>query len=88
MASLATRLEGLGQLHGQGLLSAEEFARAKARVIAEHGRDDAQPAPAAAATPAGPAPGAAPPAPKPLNPVVPGVGLALGAAAAGGGLMG
>ncbi|HEX6888532.1 MAG TPA: hypothetical protein VF143_10550 [Candidatus Nanopelagicales bacterium] len=87
MASLASRLEGLGLLHGRGLLSAEEFARAKARVIAEHGRDDAPSASATAPTPGGPPPAAAQPAPPPLNPVVPGVGLALGAAASGG-LMG
>jgi hypothetical protein len=85
MASLAARLLALHELHARGLLTDEEFALAKARVIAEGGPP---------AAPAGQQPPPSPPPPPPappqkLNPVVPGVGLALGAAAiANGGLGG
>lgn len=76
MAGLADRLLALHELHVKGLLSAEEFRRVKARVIAEH-QDTA----AAARTVPAPQAQPEPPTPARLHPVVPGVGLALGAAA-------
>jgi hypothetical protein len=86
MAGLASRLLALKELHAVGILSDDEFARAKARLIADY--EQASPAPAAAAAPPPPPPPAPPKTPT-LNPVVPGVGLALGAAAiANGGLGG
>ena len=78
MAGLAARLLALHELHTQGILTDDEFARAKQRLIAEHQEPPPPPPP--------PGQAAAPPA---LNPVVPAVGLALGAAAvANGGLGG
>ena len=87
MAGLASRLLALKELHVVGILSDDEFGRAKARLIADC--EEAAPAPAAdAPVPPPPRPPAPPQAPT-LNPVVPGVGLALGAAAiANGGLGG
>jgi hypothetical protein len=81
VAGLAARLLDLHELHLRGLLTDDEFALAKQRVIAE-----ADPAPVPARQQPPPPP--PPPAPPTLHPVVPGVGLALGAAAAGGGLGG
>jgi hypothetical protein len=77
MPSLADRLAALAALHAKGMLSDAEFARAKARVIAQW--DPASGESGAGAPP--PPPEGAPP--KTLNPVVPGVGLALGSAAGG-----
>ena len=87
--SLSERLQGLYDLYRRGLLTDAEFTLAKAREIEAAGPAS----PPGAATPAPVPPVAAqpaPPAPPPtLNPVVPGVGLALGAAAiASGGLTG
>ena len=45
--SISDELDKLGELHRSGVLSDDEFARAKARVIGDAGR--AGPAPAAAA---------------------------------------
>jgi hypothetical protein len=88
MSGLAARLLALHELHLRGLLTDEQFARAKARVIGE----DPAPAPPPAPPPPAPPPPAPAPPPKAagtLNPVVPGVGLALGAASiANGGLGG
>lgn len=85
MPTLAERLLALSELHTRGLLTDDEFRRAKARVIAEEPSRSAQPA-ATAPTPASPA---AAPRGRTLSPVVPGVGLALGAGAiAGGGMAG
>lgn len=86
MAGLASRLLALRELHTVGILTDDEFVKAKARLIADY---EEAPEPTAAQ----PATAPPPPAPRPttptLNPVVPGVGLALGAAAiANGGLGG
>lgn len=86
MAGLASRLLALKELHAVGILSDDEFGRAKARLIADY--EEASPAPAAAAAAPPPPPPPAPAPPKTLNPVVPGVGLALGAAAVGAGGLG
>lgn len=79
MRSLADRLIALNDLRVRGYLTEVEFALAKARILAE------EPAPA-------PDPGSGPVAPPPppsppttLNPVVPAVGLGLGAAGGFGG---
>jgi phage shock protein PspC (stress-responsive transcriptional regulator) len=45
--SISEELEKLGELHRQGVLADDEFARAKARVLADTGR--ARPDPAASA---------------------------------------
>ena len=82
MPTLSSRLTALHELHVQGLLTDEQFTRAKSLVLA--GEDP--PAPSSAATPAPPFPNPPIPPNRPrLNPVVPGVGLALGAAAIGAG---
>lgn len=82
MPTLTEKLIALNELHERGLLTDDEFRRAKARVIAE---EPSRPAPSAARPPAT-TPPPAPPQQQTLNPVVPGVGLSLGAAtiAAGG----
>ena len=84
MATLAAKLLALFELHKRGLLTDDEFARAKAREIAAAGqvavRRSGQPAPGQPAP--RPTPGMPP---KTLNPVVPAIVLSLGAANAAGG---
>ncbi len=90
--SLSERLLALHDLHQRGFLTDAQFTLAKAREIEATGRTGVDPVPApplpvpvVSAPPPMP-----PPAPTPvLKPVIPGVGLALGAAAAAnGGLTG
>ena len=90
MSSLAARLLALHQLHVRGLLTDEEFARAKAREIERTAPASTRPSVHGPAAAAGTAPTPPPAATtRTLNPVVPGVGLALGAASiANGGLTG
>lgn len=76
MPSMADRLVALARLRDAGVLTEVEFGVAKAKVIAE-----GEPGPPA--VPSAPPPPGSPP--KTLHPVVPGVGLALGA---GGGFAG
>ena len=76
MHSMADRLVALKHLRDAGVLTEIEFGLAKAKVIAE-GEPGPPAVPSAPPTPGSP--------PKTLHPVVPGVGLALGAA---GGLAG
>lgn len=83
MATLAAKLLALYELHKRGLLTDDEFARAKAREIAAARqvavRRSGPPAPGQ------PAPRPAPfMPPKTLNPVVPAVVISLGAAGAAG----
>lgn len=88
--SLSERLKALHDLYLRGLLTDAEFTLAKAREIEAAGPvpDDA-PAPLVPVPPVPPPPPVPPAAPPMLNPVVPGVGLALGAASiANGGLTG
>ena len=84
MATLAAKLLALYELHKRGLLTDDEFARAKAHEIATADqvpvRRSGQPAPGQPAP--RPAPGMPP---KTLNPVVPAIVLSLGAANAAGG---
>ena len=76
MTTLTSQLQALHDLHLAGMLTDEQFTRAKALLLAKHPTD--------AETRPGPAPGP-PPSPPVVRPVVPGVGLALGAAAVSGG---
>lgn len=83
MPTLSSRLRALHELHVRGLLTDEEFTRAKALVIA------AEPAGCGSSGPgARPTAPPTPSGPRVVHPVVPGVGLALGAAGAGGGGLG
>ena len=77
MRSLADRLIALNDLRVRGYLTEVEFALAKARILAaeEPAHDPGS----------GPVPPPPPVAPKTLNPVVPAVGLGLGAAGGFGG---
>lgn len=75
-STLAAKLLALHELHARGLLTDDEFARAKAAEIA---RSSAAPVRAAGQQAAPPPPGASVPPPvKTLNPTIPGIGLALG----------
>ena len=79
MRSLADRLIALNDLRVRGYLTEVEFALAKARILAAE-------EPATATDPgSGPVPPPPPPPPTTLNPVVPAVGLGLGAAGGFGG---
>ena len=83
--SLSERLELLHELHVRGRLTDAEFTTAKARVIAEAGEAVSASTNAVIPTPPPPpVPPLPPPVrPKTLHPVVPGVGIALAAGAAG-----
>ena len=80
MATLAAKLLALYELHKRGLLTDDEFARAKAREIAAARQVAVRPA--GRPVPRTPAPGMPP---KTLSPVVPAIVLSLGAANAAGG---
>ena len=80
MTTLTSQLQALHELHVAGMLTDEQFTRAKTLILVKD------------LTGVGPGPGAdpspplrPPPSPSVVRPVVPGVGLALGAAAVGGG---
>ena len=68
MTTLTSQLQALHDLHLAGMLTDEQFTRAKALLLAKH--------PTEAETRPGPAPGP-PPRPPVVRPVGPGVGLAL-----------